>query len=299
VAEDDDGAVCWVSSAGCLTPLHYDLDEGLLAQVMGEKRVWLYDYKDRGSLYMRGDEGRAKVDSRTPVGLNNWERQSHADFHGGRRAAFPKALSAQRWEAHLKPGELLYIPAGWFHEVHSLTPSFSLGWRFGLPEPDDSEPSLRRTLASARNTRGAAHKETLDAALALSRLLFRQQRFEEAEPLNREILDGVRAAHGHGSEDAMLALSNLGLVVARRGKLTEAGTLLAEALGGLRSKDAEDPRLHSIAANLAEIRHLQGRLPAAEALYQEALALRRKALGDVHPMTKQLAKLLESPLQPM
>ena len=31
---DDDGCVCWVSSAGCLTPLHYDLDHGLLAQVL-------------------------------------------------------------------------------------------------------------------------------------------------------------------------------------------------------------------------------------------------------------------------
>ena len=71
----------------------------------------------------------------------------------------------------------------------------------------------------------------------------------------------------------------LGLVVARLGRLTEAGTLLAEALDGLRRMDAEDPRLHSIAANLAEIRHMQGRLPAAEALYREALALRRKALG--------------------
>ena len=31
--DSDDGCVCWVSAAGCLTPLHYDLDEGLLAQV--------------------------------------------------------------------------------------------------------------------------------------------------------------------------------------------------------------------------------------------------------------------------
>ena len=34
--------VCWVGSAGCLTPLHYDMSDGLLAQVLGEKRVWLF-----------------------------------------------------------------------------------------------------------------------------------------------------------------------------------------------------------------------------------------------------------------
>ena len=300
VAADDDGAVCWVSSEGCLTPLHYDLDEGLLAQVMGEKRVWLYDYKDRGALYMRGDEGRERVDARPPIGLNNWERQSFADFHGGRRLSFPKALAAQRWRADLAPGDLLYIPAGWFHEVHSRTPSFSLGWRFGLPETADSEPELRRALEAKRTSLGPTHEETLDAAKSLSRLLYRQERFEEAEPLNRGVVDALRQRHGWQSEHAMMAVSNLGLIVARRGRLDDAATLLGEALSGLRSCDAEDPRLHSIAANLAEIRHMQGRLAEAEALYREAWAMRRKALGDVHPMTKQLAKLLASgPLQPM
>ena len=38
----------------------------------------------------------------------------------------PKALSAQRWEAHLKPGELLYIAAGWFHEVHMMPFAYAL-----------------------------------------------------------------------------------------------------------------------------------------------------------------------------
>ena len=79
----------------------------------------------------------------------------------------------------------------------------------------------------------------------------------------------------------------------------EAGGLLAEALRGLRGCSDEDPRLHAIGANLAEIRHMQGKLAEAEALYREAYSLRRKALGDVHPMTKQLAKLLASPLQPL
>ena len=32
---EPDGCVCWISAAGCLTPLHYDLNDGLLAQVIG------------------------------------------------------------------------------------------------------------------------------------------------------------------------------------------------------------------------------------------------------------------------
>ncbi len=35
----DDGCVCWISSAGCLTPLHYDLSEGLLCQVKSSSAV--------------------------------------------------------------------------------------------------------------------------------------------------------------------------------------------------------------------------------------------------------------------
>ena len=45
---EDDGCVCWISSAGCLTPLHYDLGEGLLAQHLGTKRIWLYPWAVRG-----------------------------------------------------------------------------------------------------------------------------------------------------------------------------------------------------------------------------------------------------------
>jgi hypothetical protein len=40
-AERNEGlaaSMCWVSSAGCLTPLHYDCSDGLLAQVLGQKR---------------------------------------------------------------------------------------------------------------------------------------------------------------------------------------------------------------------------------------------------------------------
>jgi hypothetical protein len=34
--------------------------------------------------------------------------------------------------AELAPGDCLYIPSLWLHEVHSLTPSFSLGWRVAM-----------------------------------------------------------------------------------------------------------------------------------------------------------------------
>jgi len=115
--------LCWVSSEGCLTPLHYDLSDGILAQVLGEKRVWLYDSADHGHVYLRGVH---------VPGIDNWERQSYAELHGARKAAFPHLAQVTQWVADLKPGELLFIPSNWLHEVHTRTPSFSLGWRFSM-----------------------------------------------------------------------------------------------------------------------------------------------------------------------
>ena len=64
---EDDGCVCWISSAGCLTPLHYDLNDGLLLQMVGHKTVWLFEWAERGKLALR-------CTSREP-GINNYERQ--------------------------------------------------------------------------------------------------------------------------------------------------------------------------------------------------------------------------------
>ena len=120
-------------------------------QVLGEKRVWLFDWSQRKALHLRGDYESAGTQI---VGLNNWERQSMAELHGTRSQAFPSARAAERWVADLKPGDLLYIPRGWFHEVHTRTPSFSLGWRFNLKESDDAEPALRKALAERKSSLG-------------------------------------------------------------------------------------------------------------------------------------------------
>jgi lysine-specific demethylase 8 len=44
--------------------------------------------------------------------------------------AYPLAESAEFFETVLGPGDILYIPAGWWHFVRSLTPSFSINFWF-------------------------------------------------------------------------------------------------------------------------------------------------------------------------
>ncbi|MCK3830167.1 cupin-like domain-containing protein [Pseudomonas reactans] len=41
---------------------------------------------------------------------------------------FPKAKQVEFFRLHLRPGDMLYLPEGWFHEVSSLSMSFSINF---------------------------------------------------------------------------------------------------------------------------------------------------------------------------
>jgi lysine-specific demethylase 8 len=111
----------WISSAGCVTPLHYDLSNGFLCQVRGSKQVWLFDPGQFDRLYPRGAQF---------PGLDNFERQSQVDIHHPDYEAFPELRRAAALECHLRQGDTLFIPSNWWHEVETLEPSLSVQLAF-------------------------------------------------------------------------------------------------------------------------------------------------------------------------
>jgi hypothetical protein len=111
----------WISSTGCVTPLHYDLSNGLLCQVRGSKRVWLFDPGQFDRLYPRGPQF---------PGLDNFERQSQVDIYHPDYEAFPELRRAAALECHLRQGDTLFIPSNWWHEVETLEPSLSVQFAF-------------------------------------------------------------------------------------------------------------------------------------------------------------------------
>jgi hypothetical protein len=111
----------WLSSPGCVTPLHYDLPNGLLCQVLGSKRVHLFDPSQYGRLYPRG---------RQFPGFDNFERQSQVDIFHPDGDAFPEFAGAQALECTLRQGDTLFIPSNWFHEVETLELSISVSFGF-------------------------------------------------------------------------------------------------------------------------------------------------------------------------
>lgn len=98
----------WVGPGGTVTPLHQDTANNLFCQVRGKKRFILVDpanaelLRDCLSYYSDLDAERFDLDR------------------------FPYLAHVQRLEVTVGPGQALFIPAGWWHHVRSLSPSLSV-----------------------------------------------------------------------------------------------------------------------------------------------------------------------------
>ncbi|AWP12714.1 putative tRNA wybutosine-synthesizing protein 5 [Scophthalmus maximus] len=102
-----------ISSCGLQLWTHYDVMDNLLAQVTGRKRVVLYSPQDALHLYLSGDKSEV------------------LDIDAPDLKRFPDFVKAKRYECVLEPGDLLFIPALWFHNTSAL--QFGVGvnvfWR--------------------------------------------------------------------------------------------------------------------------------------------------------------------------
>lgn len=99
----------WLGPKGTLTPWHHDLTNNLLVQVMGRKRVrmappWAFD-RMKNSRHCFSDWGNEAL----PAGEGD--------------AATPPVL-----EAIIGPGEAIFLPVGWWHQVEALDLSASMSF---------------------------------------------------------------------------------------------------------------------------------------------------------------------------
>ncbi|XP_057614321.1 tRNA wybutosine-synthesizing protein 5 isoform X3 [Chionomys nivalis] len=90
-----------ISSPGLQLWTHYDVMDNFLIQVTGKKRVTLFSPRDAHYLYLSGSKSEVlNIDS---PDLDKYP-------------LFPKA---RRYECSLEAGDVLFIPALWFHNVTS------------------------------------------------------------------------------------------------------------------------------------------------------------------------------------
>ncbi|XP_072275243.1 tRNA wybutosine-synthesizing protein 5 [Pyxicephalus adspersus] len=96
-----------ISSPGLQLWTHYDVMDNLLIQVTGRKRVVLYSPRDAQFLYLSGDKSEV------------------LDVDNPDLAKYPLFSQARRYECTLEAGDVLFIPALWFH--NTVAEEFGVG----------------------------------------------------------------------------------------------------------------------------------------------------------------------------
>ncbi|KFM79069.1 tRNA wybutosine-synthesizing protein 5, partial [Stegodyphus mimosarum] len=91
-----------IASEGLSIWTHYDVMDNALIQVKGRKHAVLFPPTDVLSLYLKGDKSEV-------LNIDNPDLNK-----------FPKFQDAVRHECSLLPGDVLYIPALWFHNMKYL-----------------------------------------------------------------------------------------------------------------------------------------------------------------------------------
>lgn len=110
----------WIGPARTVTPLHCDYDDNIFAQVWGEKRIFLAPPHHDDFLYVR---------QANPMLFGSPFDPEAPDYE-----RFPLARRAALVEVIMAPGEMLYVPAGWYHQVRALTFSLSVNrWARARP----------------------------------------------------------------------------------------------------------------------------------------------------------------------
>jgi hypothetical protein len=103
-------AMFWIGGKNTFTPLHHDLTNNLLVQFVGRKRVVLVSPAETPRLY-NDVHVFSSVGDITAPGLD--------------LARYPLLQGVRFEELILNPGDALFIPIGWWHQVTSLDFSVS------------------------------------------------------------------------------------------------------------------------------------------------------------------------------
>ena len=111
----------WLGPAGTVTPLHFDSYDNVLTQAVGHKRVRMYEASQTRYLYPKACGG---------GGVSAQGNVSAVDIEAPDHARFPEFAQATCLEAVIGPGDGLFIPAGCWHHVRSLSTAFSVSFWF-------------------------------------------------------------------------------------------------------------------------------------------------------------------------
>jgi ribosomal protein L16 Arg81 hydroxylase len=92
----------WYGPAGTVTPLHHDLTNNFMAQIRGRKRIKLIS------------------PAHLPLIYNHHHCYSRVDVENIDLERFPLFRRVNIQEVTLAPGDLFFLPVGWWHHVRGM-----------------------------------------------------------------------------------------------------------------------------------------------------------------------------------
>lgn len=98
----------WFGPAGTVTPFHHDLTNNFMSQIVGRKRVRLMAPWDAARVY------------------NHRHCFTEVDARDINLARFPAMAGVPVLDCELAPGEILFLPVGWWHYVEALDISITI-----------------------------------------------------------------------------------------------------------------------------------------------------------------------------
>jgi lysine-specific demethylase 8 len=144
------GPLLWIGPKDMVSPLHLDPEHNLFSQVFGSKEWLVFSPSDQRNLYVPWPEH--------PDAILNW---SPIDVSSPDVDRFPRYARLTPYRHVLEPGEMLYLPAGWWHGVRyrGVAISVNMFWR------DASVPWLCRRFFAVRFRRRLLRMIGLAASL--------------------------------------------------------------------------------------------------------------------------------------
>lgn len=102
----------WIGPTNSSTPLHKDKPENLSLQVYGKKKWKFFNKNDNVNLCFNDNNNKLE-----------WSNYSMADIN-----TCPSAINAKLYEIVMTPGDMLYLPSQWAHEVNNETNSIMINF---------------------------------------------------------------------------------------------------------------------------------------------------------------------------
>lgn len=102
----------WVGPGGNTSPLHYDLSNNFFIQLYGSKKFLLYSPAEFYNLYPNSCFSQTPHISKILIDSNTNN--------------YPKLQKVKPIEIIISPGEMLFLPAYWWHQVYSIDTTISV-----------------------------------------------------------------------------------------------------------------------------------------------------------------------------